>query len=72
MEDNNKYFYCYSNRMHNFLQIFGVPFIGEGINKKTGSKYFKYLKSSRLDLLIEEWNKLKDKISLQEVVKKTS
>ena len=56
MKPNEKYFYCYSTRMHNFLQIFGIPYIEKGINNKSGKEFFKYQKSDRLDYLIEKWN----------------
>lgn len=70
MKPNEKYFYCYSTRMHNFLQIFGIPYIEKGINNKSGKEFFKYQKSDRLDYLIEKWNSIKKEINLQDVIKK--
>lgn len=55
----NKYFYCYSVKMKNFLKENGLEFINKSINLKTNKPYFLFEKSKKLDELILMWNNIK-------------
>lgn len=68
----SKYFYCYSNRLHKFLEAFGVEYITSAINPSSNKNYWMYEKSENLDMLIEEWNRIKEKFSLKDVMSKNT
>jgi len=53
------YFYCYSNRMKNFIKSMGIDYIKKEIHPKTNRVYFIFKKSSRLDQIIQLWNSIK-------------
>jgi len=55
----NKYFYCYSIRMKNFLKSQGFNYITKALNPRSNFPYFMFEKSKELDLAIEKWNKVK-------------
>ena len=52
-------FYCYSNRLHNWLRSLGFKYISVGINKNTNKSYWTYEKSNKLDTAIDLYNQLK-------------
>jgi len=55
----NKYFYCYSVRMKDFLKSQGLAYITKALNPKTNRPYFMFEKSKELDLMISKWNEIK-------------
>jgi len=55
----NKYFYCYSCTMKDFIKSQGLKYITKGLHPKSGKPYFMFEKSKELDLVIEKWNSLK-------------
>lgn len=58
---NRKLFYCYSKKLSHFLMAF-IPYVTIGINKNTNTKYYTFLKSKRLDNLINHYNSIKHKL----------
>ena len=54
-----KNFYCYSNRMRHFIQSFGIPYISVGKNTNTNTIYWVFIKSERLDKVIQLYNCIK-------------
>ena len=65
-----EYFYCYSNRLHLFLTSFGVAYITTAINPSNNRRYWLYKRTPALEDLIEDWNIIKTKHNLEEVIKK--
>lgn len=59
-----EYFFCYSNRLNQFLGIFGEYYIDKKINLNSGKEYKIYKKNDRLQKILKEWNRLKDEIDL--------
>ena len=57
-------FYCYSNRLKNFLYLFGEKYVSTGINSFTGKKYYVFVKNTKLKNLLEDWYILKNKYEL--------
>ena len=55
----SKNFYCYSSRMRHFIQAFNIPFVTTGINKNTKTRYWVFVKSSKLDEVIRLYNLVK-------------
>lgn len=55
----DKNFYCYSNKMRHFIQSFGIPFTSIGINKNTNTRYWVFVKSERMDKVIQLYNSVK-------------
>lgn len=55
----DKNFYCYSNKMRHFIQAFGIPFTSIGTNKNTNMRYWIFVKSARLDKVIQLYNSVK-------------
>lgn len=55
----SQYFYCYSSRMSYFIRAFNVKYIDIGFNAKSGTKYYVFEKSEKLDRIIELYNKVK-------------
>lgn len=55
----NKYFYCYSIKMKDFIKSQGIDYITKALNPKSQKPYFMFNKSKELDLAIEKWNKIK-------------
>lgn len=47
--------------MQLFLRAMNEKYIGTGINKNTNTKYWTFIKSDRLDSLIELWTSVKNK-----------
>lgn len=57
-----KYFYCYSFRLKDFIKAFGIHYEARAINMNTGTPYFMFEKSEKLDAAIKLWNKNKAKL----------
>lgn len=57
---NNK-FYCYSNRLKNFLTALRFEYMSVGTNKNTNKDYWVYQKSGELDEAIAIYNSIKHK-----------
>ena len=55
----SQYFYCYSSRMSYFIRAFKVKYKDIGFNAKSGTKYYVFEKSEKLDRIIELYNKVK-------------
>lgn len=65
METNlhNKYYYCYSLRLFHFLSAFGEKCMASKINAVSGSRYWVFTKSERLDKIIILYNQVKHNIN---------
>lgn len=55
----NKFFYCYSIKLKDFLKSQGLNYITKALNPKSKKPYFLFEKSLELDVAIEKWNKIK-------------
>lgn len=55
----NNYFYCYSSKMSHFIRAFGIKYLTIGFNSKSGTKYYIFEKSNRLDKIIQLYNSVK-------------
>lgn len=51
----NEFYYCYSPRLHVFLQEQAQRYICVGLNEKTLRKFWQYPRNSELDALLNEW-----------------
>ena len=58
----NKYFYCYSSRMAHFIRAFNIKYVDIGTNINSGTKYYLFEKSERLDKVIELYTQVKHAI----------
>lgn len=58
---NNK-FYCYSAKMSHFIRAFDIKYIEIGVNDKSGTRYYVFEKSERLDKIISLYNSVKHTI----------
>jgi hypothetical protein len=56
---DNKYFYCYSVRLKDFLKSQGFNYITKAINPNSKRPYFMFEKSKNMDMAIEKWNNIK-------------
>ena len=54
-----KYFYCYSRPLKDFLVMNGVKFIMHSVHNKTGKKFWVFSSSDRITELLENWRALK-------------
>ena len=52
-------FYCYSLRLYHFLSAFGERCTASKINSVSGCRYWVFVKSKRVDQIIELYNKTK-------------
>jgi hypothetical protein len=59
---DKKYFHCYSTNLYHFLLSFKEKSESPKINDNTGTKYYRFEKSERLDKIIELYNKVKHTI----------
>lgn len=50
-----KYFYCYSRPLKDFLVENGVQFIMHSIHDKTGKKFWVFISSKQLNGLLDKW-----------------
>ena len=57
----NKFFYCYSVKLKDFLKSQGFDYITKALNPNTKKPYFMFDKSKELDFAIEKWNNIKIK-----------
>lgn len=71
MKPNEKYFYCYSNRLFKFLEICGLRYAFYGINQNNNKEYHAYEKTDTLEVLLKEWENLKQKLDLEKVKTKS-
>jgi Domain of unknown function (DUF5659) len=55
----NKYFYCYSVRLKDFLKSKGFNYITKALNPNSKKPYFLFEKSEELDKAIIRWNEVK-------------
>lgn len=55
----NEYFYCYSKRMAHFIRAFDIRYVNVGVNEKSNTKYYVFIKSERLDKVIQLYNSVK-------------
>jgi hypothetical protein len=55
----NKYFYCYSMPLKDFLKSQGLKYITKAINPRTNTTYFMFEKGEDLDKAICKWQKMK-------------
>ena len=58
----SQFFYCYSMRMSHFIRAFGIKYVDVGFNAKSGTKYYVFNKSEKLDKIIELYNSVKHRI----------
>jgi hypothetical protein len=56
---DNKYFYCYSIKLKDFLKSRGFNYINKALNPNSKRPYFLFEKSKELDKAIELWNSIK-------------
>ena len=54
-------FYCYSKKLSFFIRAFGIRCENVGLNKNTNTKYYTFIKSDRLDEIIDLYNSVKNK-----------
>ena len=52
---DNKYFYCYSKPLKDFLLENGERYILRAIHDKTKKKYWVFQSCSKIDELLAEW-----------------
>lgn len=55
----NNLYYCYSTKLKDFLYENGLSFISTDIHRVTGKKYWVFLRGRMLDLLLDEYSKIK-------------
>jgi hypothetical protein len=55
----NKFFYCYSVKMKDFLKSQGFVYITKALNPNSQRPYFMFNKSIELDEAIQKWNSIK-------------
>lgn len=53
----SKYFYCYNFRLKNWLLDNGMRYITTGKNKNSGTTFYLFEQSPRLNNLISQYNK---------------
>lgn len=58
----SQFFYCYSMKMSHFIRAFGIKYISVGFNAKSGTKYYVFNKSEKLDKIIQLYNSIKHTI----------
>lgn len=51
----NEFYYCYSIKLHTFLQERGQRYICAGLNEKTMRKFWQYRRTDELHALLHEW-----------------
>lgn len=57
----SKYFFCYSERMSNFIMSKGVSYITQAKHKETDKVFTLFERSDQLELVINEYEKLRNK-----------
>lgn len=61
MEKDN--FYCYSLRLFHYICAFNEKCYASKVNSSSGSRYWVFKKSPRLDEIIKSYNEAKHKFS---------
>ena len=61
MENTNGSFFCYSLKLYHFICAFGEKCCGSSVNRNSGSRYWVFKKSKRLDEIICSFNEMKHK-----------
>lgn len=51
----NDFFYCYSPKLHAFLQANKQRYICAGLNEDTLRKFWQYRRTGELHALLKEW-----------------
>lgn len=54
----NKYFYCYSLKLKNFLKLQGISYYYEA-KHSNGNRYWTFISSNQLNEALTNWNKYK-------------
>lgn len=62
-------FYCYSNRLNQYLKLFGFEYIDKGNNQK-GQEYRSYQRTDNLDFALKQWKIMCDRFSVENINKK--
>lgn len=57
---DNKFYYCYSCRLKDFLKSQGLRFITKGLHVKSGRPFFIFEKSKELDKYLEKWLSIRE------------
>ena len=60
--DKNDNFYCYSLKLYHYLCAFNETCYSSKKNSNSGSRYWVFKKSDRLDKLIKSYNEAKHKL----------
>ncbi|QIG62609.1 hypothetical protein [Sporosarcina phage Lietuvens] len=55
MTITNEFYYCYSPRLHVFLQDSGQRYTCAGLNEKTLRKFWQYKRTDGLHALLADW-----------------
>ena len=50
-----KYFYCYSRPLKEFLIVNGMQFVMHSVHDKTGKKFWVFSSSEQLNMLLDQW-----------------
>ena len=58
----SQYFYSYSIRLSHFIRAFDIKYVSVGFNAKSGTKYYVFEKSEKLDKVIALYNKVKHSV----------
>ena len=51
----NRYFYCYSYPLKEFIKVHGIRFITAAVNMNTHKKYWVFEDTEELNRLLEAW-----------------
>lgn len=52
-----EFYYCYSPKLHAFLQAEGQRYICVGLNEDTHRKFWQYRGTTELNALLTKWSK---------------
>lgn len=72
MNNTQNLFYCYSNRLYQYLKLFGFEIQTSGKNLESGNQYWSFERSEDLDFALKKWNELKNRFDGDKVHKKLS
>lgn len=72
MVKNNNLFYCYSNRLYQYLIIFGFEVQKSGKNFESGNQYWAFERTEDLNFALKKWKELKVRFDGDKVHKKLS
>lgn len=65
-------FYCYSNRLNQYLKLLGFEIQTSGKNLESGNQYWSFERSEDLDFALRKWNELKQRFDGNKIHKKLS